>query len=65
MFTRNIVKCMLYKKTTCQSQIKSKTNDYSQMYKTSQLFTHPFTVNTNKFTIIKVIKSTCVQTQSY
>ncbi len=38
-------------------------NVISQMYKTLQLFTTIFTLNTNKFTSIKVIKNTYVQTQ--
>jgi len=55
----------LYEKTTYQFQIKFITDDYVQLYKTLQLFTNTFTINTNKFISIKVIKYTYVQTQSY
>ncbi len=55
----------MYEKTTCQFQIKFIPEDYLQMYKTVNLFTNTFTFNTNKFASIKVIKNTCVQTQSY
>jgi hypothetical protein len=56
---------VLYKKTTCPFEIKFSTDDYLQMYKTLQIFTNTFTLNTNKFTSIKVIKNPNVQTQSY
>jgi hypothetical protein len=55
----------MYEKTTCQFQIKFVAEDYLKMYKTLQPFTNIFTLNTNKFTTIKVIKNTHVQTQSY
>ncbi len=47
----------MYKKTTCQFQIKFITEDYLQMYKTVQLFTNTFSFNTNNFSSIKVIKT--------
>ncbi len=53
----------LYDKTTCKFQIKFGNDDYLQIYKTLQLFTSLFTLNTNIFTSIKVIKNTNVQTQ--
>ncbi len=56
---------ILYKKTTCQFQIKFITEDHLQVYKILQLFTNSFTFNTNKFASIKEIKNTYVQTQSY
>jgi hypothetical protein len=48
----------LYKKTTCQFEIKFITKDYLPMYQTLQLFT-------NTFTRIKVIRNPYLQTQSY
>ena len=48
----------MFEKTACQFQIKFITGDYLQMYKTLQLFTNTFTLNTNKFTSIKIIKKT-------
>jgi hypothetical protein len=50
-------------KSTCQFQIKFITEDYLQMHKTLQVFTNMYKFNTNKFTSIKVIKNTYVQTQ--
>jgi hypothetical protein len=50
-------------KPTCQLQIKFITAHYLQMYKTLQLCTNIFALNTIIFTIIKVIKNTYVQTQ--
>ena len=44
---------ILYEKTTCKLQIKFMTDNYLQMCKT---FTNIFTLNTNIFTSIKVIK---------
>jgi hypothetical protein len=56
----------VYKKTTCQFQIKFIAEDYLQMHKTLQLFTNTFTFNTNKFKSIQVIESTYIQqTQSF
>jgi hypothetical protein len=48
----------VYEKTTCQSYIKFISDDYFQIYKTLQLFTHIITLNTNILTSIKVIKNT-------
>ncbi len=50
-----------YEKTTCPFQKKFITDDYLQLYKILQLFTNRFTLNTNKFTSIKVcmLKTTC------
>jgi hypothetical protein len=54
---------LVNEKTTCQFQPKFISADYLLMYQTLQLFTNKFTLNTNTFTSIKVIKNTCVQTQ--
>ncbi len=47
----------LYEKTACPLEMKFITDDYLQMYETLQLFTNTFTFHKNKFTSIKVIKS--------
>ncbi len=54
---------IMYKKTTFQFCIKFIIRDYLQMYKTLQLYTNIFTLNTKVFTSISVIKNTRVQTQ--
>ncbi len=46
----------MYKKTTCQFQIKFITKYYLQMCKTLQLFTNTFIFNSNNFTSIKLLK---------
>jgi hypothetical protein len=48
----------------CQFHIKFITKDYLQIYKTLQPFTNTITFNTNKFTSIKDINNTSVQTQN-
>ncbi len=47
----------MYEKTTCQNYIKFISVDYLQLDIVLQLFTSSFTVNTNIFTSIKVVKT--------
>jgi hypothetical protein len=53
----------VYDKATCQNKIMFFGNSYLQMYKTLKLFTNLFTLNTNIFTRIKVIRNTYIRTQ--
>ncbi len=53
----------MHEKTTFQFQMKFITYDYLQMYKTLQLFTNIFTLITNIFDTINIIKNAFVLTQ--
>jgi len=55
LYENNKIPLVLYKRTPCQFPIKFISDNYLQMYKTLQLFTNTFTLNTNILTNVKVI----------
>jgi hypothetical protein len=57
--------CYVYEKTACQNLIKFISGNYLQLFKTLSVFTQLFTINTNIFTDIAVIKTHIYRHKSY